>query len=191
MSDVISSIAAEYRRYKALGQAAIAQVTDAELAQPTAGESNSIAVLVWHISGNLKARFTDFRTADGEKPWRNRDEEFVDRVVAREELLAKWESGWKVLLDTLGTLTDEDLHQFVTIRGQAHSIHEALHRSLAHTTYHVGQIVYVAKAIRGETWTSLSIPKGQSAAYNLNPHRETSEGHEAMLRKRVGGENPT
>ena len=191
MSDIISSIAAEYRRYKALGQAAIAQLSDAELARPEAGESNSIAVVVWHISGNLKARFTDFRTADGEKPWRNRDEEFVDRVVTRGELLTKWESGWNVLLETLSTLTDEDLHQSVTIRGQSHSIHEALHRSLAHTTYHVGQIVYIAKAIRGEAWTSLSIPKGQSAAYNQNPHRETAEGHEAMLRKRMGGEGAT
>ena len=187
MSKILSSIAAEYRRYKALGQAAIAQLSDAELARPSAGESNSIAVLVWHISGNLKARFTDLRTADGEKPWRNRDEEFTDRVVTREELLTKWESGWNVLLETLSTLTDDDLHQSVTIRGQSHSIHEALHRSLAHTTYHVGQIVFIAKAIRGEAWTSLSIPKGQSAAYNQNPHRETAEDHEAMLRKRVGG----
>jgi hypothetical protein len=108
-------------------------------------------------------------------------------VVTREELLAKWESGWGVLLETLGTLTDEDLHQSVTIRGQSHSIHEALHRSLAHTSYHVGQIVYVAKSIRGEAWSSLSIPKGQSAAYNQNPHRETPEGHAAMLRPLGGG----
>ena len=191
MSDLISSIAAEYRRYKALGQAAIAQVSDAELAQPNAGDSNSIAVLVWHVSGNLTARFTDFRTTDGEKPWRNRDEEFVDRVVTREELLTKWESGWEVLFATLGTLTDADLHLSVTIRGQSNSIHQALHRSLAHTTYHVGQIVYLAKAIRGEEWKNLSIPKGQSAAYNQNPDRETPEGQAAMLRKRVGGEGAT
>jgi len=172
MPDVISSIAAEYRRYKALGQASIAQLSDSELTRPAAGEGNSIAVIVWHIAGNLRSRFTDFRTTDGEKPWRNRDEEFEERVVTREELQAKWESGWETLFAALGMLTDEDLHQEVTIRKQPHSIHEALHRSLAHTSYHVGQMVHIAKSIRGAEWRNLSIPRGQSAAYNQNPDRE-------------------
>jgi len=169
MADVTSSIAAEYRRYKALGEAAIAQLSDAELARPSAGDSNSIVVIVRHIAGNLRSRFTEFRTTDGEKAWRNRDEEFEDRTLTREELLATWASGWEVLFATLSALTDDDLHQTVTIRGHSHSIHEALHRSLAHTSYHVGQIVYIAKSMHSADWRSLSIPRGQSAAFNQNP----------------------
>jgi uncharacterized damage-inducible protein DinB len=184
----MSSITAEYHRYKALGQAAVAQLSDAELARPDADDANSIAVIVWHISGNLRSRFTEFRTTDGEKPWRNRDEEFETRVVTREELLARWESGWEALFAALSPLTDDDLHQTVTVRGQVHAIHEALHRSLAHTSYHVGQIVHIAKSIRGAEWRSLSIPKGGSAAYNQNPHRESAEGHAAALRERAQAE---
>ena len=169
MPDVMSSIAAEYRRYKTLGEAAIAQLSDAELARPSVGDSNSIVVIVRHIAGNLRSRFTEFRTTDGEKPWRNRDEEFEDRTLTREELMAAWESGWGILFETLDSLTDDDLHQMVTIRGHSNSIHEALHRSLAHTSYHVGQIVYVAKSLHSADWRSLSIPRGQSAAFNQNP----------------------
>jgi len=169
MPDVMSSIAAEYRRYKTLGEAAIAQLSDAELARPSVGDSNSIVVIVRHIAGNLRSRFTEFRTTDGEKPWRNRDEEFEDRTLTREELMAAWESGWEILFETLDSLTDDDLHQMVTIRGHSNSIHEALHRSLAHTSYHVGQIVYVAKSLHSADWRSLSIPRGQSAAFNQNP----------------------
>jgi hypothetical protein len=169
MGAVISSIAAEYRRYKALGEAAIAQLSDAELGRPSVGDSNSVVVIVRHIAGNLRSRFTEFRTTDGEKPWRNRDEEFEDRTLTREELMAVWESAWEVLFSTLDAITDEDLHQIVTIRGQSNSIHEALHRSLAHTSYHVGQIVYIAKSLHSADWRSLSIPRGQSAAFNQNP----------------------
>jgi uncharacterized damage-inducible protein DinB len=182
MADVTSSITAEFRRYKALGEASLAQLSDAELARPDAQGGNAIAVIAWHIAGNLRSRFTDFRTTDGEKPWRNRDEEFEERTVTREALLATWESGWNTLFAALGQLSDQDLQEPVTIRGQSHSIHQALHRSLAHTSYHVGQIVYIAKSIRGAEWRSLSIPKGQSAAYNQHPHREIADGHAAALR---------
>ena len=180
---VISSIAAEYRRYKSLGEAAIAQLSDADLVRAS-DESNSIAVIVWHIAGNLKSRFTDFQTTDGEKPWRNRDEEFAARVVTREELLAKWKSGWEALLNALAPLTDADLDRKVTIRGQPLTVSDALLRSLAHTSYHVGQIVYIAKSCRGAEWQTLSIPKGGSRAYNQNPGRETGEHHAAMLDRR-------
>ena len=169
MPDVMSSITSEYRRYKTLGEQAIAQVSDAELARSSVGDSNSMAVVVRHIAGNLRSRFTEFRTADGEKPWRNRDEEFEERALTREDLMAAWESGWEVLFATLETLTDDDLHHTVMIRGQACFIHEALHRSLAHTSYHVGQIVYIAKSMHNADWRSLSIPRGQSAAFNQNP----------------------
>jgi hypothetical protein len=180
---VIASTTAEFRRYKSLGEAAIAQVNEADLARAT-GEDNSIAVIVWHIGGNLRSRFTDFLTTDGEKPWRNRDEEFEARMVTREELLAKWESGWQALFGALATLTDTDLDREVTIRGRPLVVSDALLRSLAHTSYHVGQIVYVAKSLNGAAWQTLSIPKGASAAYNQNPGRETPDHHAAMLESR-------
>ena len=159
---LITSIESEYRRYKALGERALEQVPEAQLSTPGPADGNSLAVVCWHLSGNLRSRFTDFLTSDGEKPWRQRDEEFEARTVSRAELMAKWEQGWKILLETLAELTDETLDRTVTIRGEALRVHEALHRSLAHTAYHVGQIVYLAKALRGEDWTYLSIPPGQS-----------------------------
>jgi uncharacterized damage-inducible protein DinB len=182
MPGLTSSIAAEYRRYKALGQAAIAQLDEADLTRREGAEDNSIATIVWHIAGNLRSRFSDFRTSDGEKPWRERDEEFEERIVGRDELLAKWESGWDTLFAALDALTDEDLVHTVTIRGRSYAIHEALHRSLAHTSYHVGQIVHLAKSFRGASWRNLSIPKGGSRAYNENPHRETADAHAEVLR---------
>jgi hypothetical protein len=133
------------------------------------------------VSGNLESRFTDFLTTDGEKPWRRREDEFAARTVSREELLAKWNRGWDVLLSTLASLTDADLAKSIAIRGQALSVHEALHRSLAHTCYHVGQIVYVAHAIRGREWRYLSISPGQSDAYNAAPTDESAEAHAKRL----------
>lgn len=168
---VVSSIEAEYRRYKALGEGAIAQLSDDDLSASGPHGGNSIAVLVWHISGNLASRFTDFLTTDGEKPWRHRDEEFVERAVSRSELLEKWERGWSVLFQTLASLTDANLSGSVTIRRQPASVLEALHRSMAHVSYHVGQIVYLGKSIRGEAWSYLSIPPGQSETYNQDPKR--------------------
>jgi hypothetical protein len=166
MRDVIESITAEYHRYKKLAEDAIEQLDEADLSRPGPGDGNSIAIIAWHVSGNLISRFTDFLTSDGEKPWREREEEFRVRSVTRGELLAKWNRGWAVLLATLSGLTDADLVQTVSIRGQPLRVDEALHRSLAHTSYHAGQIVYLAKAFRGAGWKYLSIPPGDSAAYN-------------------------
>ena len=171
MRTLIASIEGEYRRYKTLAEGAIDQLADSVLAD-AAGGGNSIAIIVWHISGNLKSRFTDFLTSDGEKPWRDRDSEFLARHVTRAELQAKWEEGWRVLFAVLADLADADLERTVTIRAQSLTVVEALHRSLAHTSYHVGQIVYVAKALRGADWQSLSIPPGQSARYNQAPALE-------------------
>ena len=186
MPRVTSSIAAEYRRYKALADAALAQLDEPELSQAGTNGGNSIAALVWHVSGNLRSRFTDFRTSDGEKPWRDRDDEFEPRTVTREELTARWESGWRELFGAVEALTDADLDATITIRGQALRIEEALLRSLAHTVYHVGQILYLAKAIRGETWKNLSIPPGGSKAYNAAPVKyETADAHTAALRRRT------
>ena len=162
MTSIIESFRDEYLRYKALAEAAIAQLDEAELSAGGSSSANSVAMICWHISGNLRSRFTDFLTTDGEKPWRHRDEEFDDRSVTREALLEKWNAGWSVLLQTLDTLADDQVHARVTIRGQAMSVHEALTRSLAHLSSHVGQIVYIAKAQRGASFTSLSIPRGAS-----------------------------
>ena len=161
MRALIASLEAEYHRYKTLGEKAVIQLPEAQLAD-AAGSSNSIATIVWHLAGNLTSRFTDFLTSDGEKPWRDRDSEFLARQVKRAELQAKWEDGWRVLFAALSALTDADLAKTVTIRGQPHTVAEALHRSLAHTSYHVGQIVFVAKALRGADWRYLTIPPGQS-----------------------------
>jgi uncharacterized damage-inducible protein DinB len=166
MTNIIDSIRAEYLRYKKLAEAAIEQLGDDQLSAPGPSGGNSIAVICWHVSGNLRSRFTEFLSSDGEKPWRNRDEEFQARTVTRAALLAKWAQGWDVLLGSLATLTDEHLELTVTIRSQPLRVDQALHRSLAHVAYHVGQIVYVAKAMRGRDWTYLSIAPGQSDAFN-------------------------
>ena len=185
MTNIIDSIRAEYLRYKALAEAAIDQLAEEELSAQGPNGGNSITVICWHVSGNLKSRFTEFLTSDGEKPWRNREEEFEARTVTRSELLSKWDQGWQVLLGTLATLTDGQLQATVTIRGQPLRVHEALHRSLAHLSYHVGQIVYVAKSLRGKNWTYLSIPPGKSDAYNQAPTLERPASHQAALSGRA------
>lgn len=166
MATIVDSIRVEFARYRTLAERSFAQLRDEELSQAGPGGGNSIAIICWHVAGNLRSRFTDLLTTDGEKPWRKRDEEFDARTVTRAELLATWESGWRVLEDTLGGLTDDHLQQRVTIRSQPMTVHEALHRALAHVSYHVGQIVYLAKAYRGADWTTLSIPRGGSGAVN-------------------------
>ena len=173
MRSIISSLEGEWRRYKALGEGAFRQLRDEELGKNGPGEGNSVATLVWHIAGNFNSRFTDFLSSDGEKSWRNRDSEFQPRDgVSRTELLERWNSGWRTLFAALGDLCDDDLSRMVAIRGEKSPAHQALHRLLAHTSYHVGQIVYLAKAFRGAEWNSLSIPPGKSEEYNRNPTRE-------------------
>jgi hypothetical protein len=166
MRDIVKSIEEEYIRYKKIGESALAQVADADLSKEPPGNGNSLAALVWHIAGNFESRFTDFRASDGEKPTRDRDSEFVSRDVTRAEVLDKWQRGWVPLLSAVQALTDADLAGTVAIRTQPLRIDQALHRSLAHVAYHVGQIVYLAKLWVGDRWDSLSIPIGQSAAFN-------------------------
>jgi uncharacterized damage-inducible protein DinB len=178
---IIDSIRAEYLRYKALAEAAIDQLDEEQLSEAGPNGGSSVAVICWHVSGNLGSRFTDFLTSDGEKPWRQREEEFQTRTVSREELLRKWAEGWDTLLGALSTLSDEQLHVTVTIRGQPLKVHEALHRSLAHVSYHVGQIVYLAKSLRGADWRYLSIPPGKSDAYNQAPKFDKPGAQQAAL----------
>lgn len=181
MSSIVESIRGEYLRYKALAEAAISQLSEAELSAEGPNGGNSIAVICWHLSGNLRSRFTDFLASDGEKPWRQREEEFQRRRVTRAELIEKWDQGWTALLTTLTTLSDEQLQSTITIRRQPSLVHEALHRSLAHVAYHTGQIVYIAKSIRGKDWQYLSIPPGESDAYNRNPAFEGAAAHATRL----------
>jgi hypothetical protein len=182
MNSIVASVQAEFLRYKALAEAALSQLNEDELLLTGSGGGNSIAILCWHVGGNLRSRFTDFLTTDGEKPWRKRDEEFLARAVSRADLLAQWERGWTALLDTLSGLTDADLSRTVAIRGQSLRVIEALHRALAHVSYHVGQIVYMARGLRGPSWRFLSIPPGQSEQYNTQPALEKPGAHAASVR---------
>jgi uncharacterized damage-inducible protein DinB len=181
MSGIVASLQAEYLRYKALAEAALDQLDEPELVVSGTGRGNSVAIICWHVAGNLRSRFTDFLTSDGEKPWRRREEEFQSRAVSRAELREQWELGWTALLDTLKQLTDADLARTVTIRGNELTVAEALHRSLAHTSYHVGQIVYIARGLRGQDWRFLSIPPGKSDQYNARPNLEKPGAHAASI----------
>ncbi len=184
MRDLIQSIAGEYQRYRKLAEDSLAQVSDDELNRvPTDG--NSIATLVRHLAGNLRSRFTDFLTTDGEKPWRDRETEFTGAFGSRAEMLAAWGEGWKALEGALVSLTDDDAGKTVTIRGQQLSVREALHRSLSHTSYHVGQIVLLARSFRGDQWRFLSIPPGKSAAYNRMPSMEKRPHRVATLQEDI------
>ncbi len=155
-----------FRYYKNLAERAMAQVTDEQLLAVLDDEMNSIAVIVKHMAGNMRSRWTDFLTSDGEKPDRQRDSEFVDPPCTREALLAVWEEGWRCLLGTLETLTDQDLQRTVTIRGEAHSVMQAINRQVAHYSYHCGQIVLLAKHFKHSEWQSLSVPRRKSAEFN-------------------------
>jgi hypothetical protein len=181
MSPHVEAIADEFTRYKSLGEAAIAQLGDDELALISSVGGNSITTIVWHLAGNLESRFTEFRTSDGEKPWRDRDDEFVLRSVTKAALLEKWERGWQALLTAVGELSDDDLLQTVTIRRQSLRIDQALQRSLAHTAYHIGQVVFLAKQIRSGGWQCLSIPLGGSAAHNARGADESAKAHARIL----------
>lgn len=169
---IIKSIKSEYQRYKSLAEAAIAQVKDDDLHKVVGEDNNSIAVIMNHISGNLKSRFTNFLTEDGEKTWRQRDEEFAEKREARTILLKQWDESWQILFAEITALQDSALSKMVKIRGQELTVSDALQRSLAHASYHVGQIVLLARIHVGRDWKSLSIPRGKSLEYNLNPTKE-------------------
>jgi hypothetical protein len=155
-----------FRQYKKVAEAAMAQVTDEQLTAVLDAESNSIAIIVKHMSGNMRSRFTDFLTADGEKPDRDRDSEFVDPPATRKALLDAWEDGWARVFRALEPLSEVDLGRTITIRGEAHSVMQAVNRQVAHYGLHVGQIVMLAKHFACERWKSLSVPKNRSSEFN-------------------------
>ena len=165
-TEFVTAILNAFEANKRLADRAVEQVPDDKLHVALDEYTNSIAVIMKHVAGNLASRWTDFLTTDGEKPWRNRDDEFVDSFGSRAELLQCWERGWDVLFATLKSLTPDDLARKVTIRGEPHSVPLALARSLGHTCYHVGQIVQVARIQAGKTWNTLTIPRGGSEQFN-------------------------
>ena len=166
------SIIGEYKRYKSLVELAVAQVKDNDLNKIISHDGNSIAILMNHLIGNLKSRFTNFLTEDGEKPWRDRDSEFEENKNSREQLLAGWNEAFEIVFDQINKLSGGDLARQIFIREQKLSVMDALHRSLAHLSYHTGQIVLIARMCVGDEWKSLSIPKGKSREYNVNPAKE-------------------
>ncbi len=156
-----------FRGYKRLADGGLAQLSEHEFFRAPDAESNSAAQIVKHIAGNLRSRWKDFLTTDGEKPDRHRDQEFVlTPADTREDLMRRWEQSFQLVFDNIASLTAEDFHRTVTIRGEPHTILQAMNRSLMHTAYHVGQILYVGKHLRGAEWTMLSIPKGKSEEFN-------------------------
>ena len=157
------------RAYKKLAEKALAQTKDEEFFVTLDEESNSIAIVMKHMAGNMFSRWTDFLTTDGEKPNRNRDMEFViEPQTTKDDVLAYWERGWQCVFDALDPLHPEDCERTVTIRGEVHTIAEALNRQLMHYAYHIGQIVFLAKHFRSAQWTSLSVPRNRSAEFNAS-----------------------
>jgi len=166
ITEYLESTKKQFRYYKLLGDKTLEQLSDEELFWKFNQESNSIAALVKHLAGNMLSRWTDFLTSDGEKEWRDRDSEFDDDLKSRQEVLKKWNEGWKSLFDALNSVNEENFHTIVYIRNQGHTITEAINRQLSHYPYHVGQMVFIGKMVKNNQWQSLSIPRGQSGSYN-------------------------
>ncbi|MGB6546688.1 MAG: DinB family protein [Candidatus Acidiferrales bacterium] len=157
-----------FRHTKKLAERAMEQAPDEAFFATLDPESNSIAIIVKHMAGNMKSRFTNFLTTDGEKPDRNRDSEFESAPKTRAEIMALWEQGWSYVFVALEELTDSDLPRRITIRGEPHSVMQAIHRQISHYSYHVGQIVYLAKHFAGENWKAVTVPKNKSAQFNAD-----------------------
>lgn len=173
----MAAIINAFEANKRLADRAVEQMSDDKLHVALDQNTNSIAIIMKHVAGNLASRWTDFLTTDGEKPGRNRDDEFVDSFSSRAELLECWERGWSCLLTTLKALKPEDCGKSVMIRGEPHSVPLALERSLGHTCYHIGQIVQVARAHAGEQWNTLTIPRGGSEQFNKSNWGQTGKSH--------------
>ena len=176
-AEFISAIRNAFEANKRLADRAVEQVPDDKLHVALDENTNSVAVIMKHVAGNLASRWTDFLTADGEKPWRSRDSEFVDTFTSRAELLEAWERGWACLRTALQSLKGQDLEKTVLIRGEPHSVPLALERSLGHACYHIGQIVQVARIHAGEKWANLTIPRGGSEQFNKANWGQTGKSH--------------
>lgn len=159
MTSYLDTFKKQFAQYKTLGEKTFEQLPDEKLFYQLQSDSNSIAIIVKHLHGNMLSRWTDFLTTDGEKQWRQRDDEFVGDIKTKEELINKWDEAWKCLFDALNQLSENDLEKEIYIRNIAHSVFDAIVRQLAHYSYHIGQIVFIGKAIQNENWKNLSNPK--------------------------------
>lgn len=185
-----------FKSVKTLGDKTIEQLSEQDIHWTYNQESNSVAVIVKHLSGNMISRWTDFLTSDGEKENRNRDEEFIDDISSKSELMRVWEKGWNVLIDTLIGLKEEDLLKTIKIRGEKHFVLEAIERQMTHYAYHVGQIVYIGKQLKDSEWKTLSIPRGKSEDYQKKCLQNTeiiklswvfvNKGEEIMKKLKLG-----
>ncbi len=163
----LQSAIATFHTQKRMAEAAIRQLDNERLHRPLDVNTNSVAVIMKHMAGNMVSRWTDFLTSDGEKPTRVRDGEFIDDIASRDELMARWEQGWKCLFDALAALGPGDSMHRIAIRGHPHTVIEAIHRQIDHYGYHVGQIVQLARFLAKDNWETLTVPRGESEAYNL------------------------
>jgi len=165
-TEFLNSVIKRFNEYKALGEKTFDQLKDEEMHYQPNEASNSIAVIIQHLHGNMLSRWVNFLTEDGEKEWRKRDEEFETHQFSKEQLIEKWNEGWKVFLDTLESLKEDDLLKTITIRSQPLVVIDAINRQMAHYSYHIGQIVYIGRWIKSDAWQSLSIPKNRSKEFN-------------------------
>jgi len=174
-SSYLSSTIKQFEYYKSLGDKTINQLSFKELQWHPNEASNTVSVVIKHMVGNMLSRWTNFLNEDGEKTWRARDAEFQETYSSKEELLAAWENGWLCLFTAVKPLKPEDLERIIYIRNQGHTVTEAINRQLAHYCYHVGQMVFLGKLLKGNNWQSLSIPKGKSATYNQEKFSKEKE----------------
>ena len=178
IANYLNSTIKQFEYYKAIGDKAMAQLSDEDLFHQIDDQSNSVAIIVNHLWGNMMSRWTNFLTEDGEKEWRQRDLEFEDQIKSTDELIEKWEQGWMCLFKALYSITPSNFNRPIYIRNQKHTMIEAFNRQMNHYAYHVGQIVFLAKHIKGDDWQSLSIPKGASKTFNQNKFdKGKHEGH--------------
>ena len=168
----LESIKKLFRYYKSLGDKSLAQIDEKQIHFKFEENSNNIATIVKHLAGNMLSRWTDFLTTDGEKEWRNRETEFEDTFQSKEEMLAYWEKGWNCLFSAIDPLKEKDLDKIIYIRNEGHTVLEAMNRQLAHYSYHIGQLVFAIKALKSDTWQSLSIPRGKSEDFNKDKFQE-------------------
>ncbi len=178
MSSYLESIIKQFEYYKLLGDKTFAQLQDDEIHWQHNAESNSLAIIVKHMVGNMLSRWTNILTEDGEKTWRQRDQEFEDTYTSKNDMITDWNKGWQCLFEAIRPLNEDDLERIIYIRNQGHTVTEAINRQLSHYAYHVGQLVFVGKMIKSDQWQSLSIPKGKSIAYNEDKFsKEKSKRH--------------
>ena len=166
IENYINSVKKQFEYYKILGDKSINQIEEKDIFVQYNNESNSIAIIINHLWGNMKSRWTDFLSTDGEKEWRNRDLEFESVIQTKAEMIAKWEEGWACLFKALNSINTTNFNTEIFIRNQSHTIIEAVNRQMMHYAYHIGQIVYISRMLKAENWNSLSIPKGKSKEFN-------------------------